>query len=95
VQLDDDQPGATDSILNGEALKLYGFGDVGYQQMLMPKNSPWFIYLNRQPEPVRRAFELLLRLAASRALACAGRSALHVPAAGQLGHRRQRRRHAP
>jgi hypothetical protein len=49
VHLDDDQPGATDSLLNGEALKLYGFGDVGYQHMLMPKNSPWFIYLNRHP----------------------------------------------
>jgi len=49
VQLDDDQPGAADSVLNGEALKLYGFGDVGYQQMLVPKTSPWLVYLNRHP----------------------------------------------
>lgn len=49
VQLDDDQPGAADSLLNGEALKLYGFGDVGYRQMLVPKTSPWLIYLNRHP----------------------------------------------
>jgi len=49
VHLDDDQPGATDSLLNGEALKLYGFGDVGYQQMLVPKDSPWLVYLNRHP----------------------------------------------
>src|SRR6188768_2163517 len=49
AQLDDDQPGATDSLLNGEALKLYGFGDVGYRQMLVPKTSPWLLYLNRHP----------------------------------------------
>ena len=49
AQLDDDQPGATDSLLNGEALKIYGFGDVGYRQMLVPKTSPWLVYLNRHP----------------------------------------------
>jgi len=49
AQLDDDQPGATESLLNGEALKLYGFGDVGYRQMLVPKTSPWLLYLNRHP----------------------------------------------
>ena len=49
IQLDDDQPGAADSILNGDALKLYGFGDVGYRQMLVPKTSPWLVYLNRHP----------------------------------------------
>jgi hypothetical protein len=49
AQLDDDEPGAADSLLNGEALKLYGFGDVGYRQMLMPKTSPWLLYLNRHP----------------------------------------------
>ena len=49
AQLDDDQPGAADSLLNGEALKLYGFGDVGYRQMLVPKTSPWLVYLNRHP----------------------------------------------
>jgi hypothetical protein len=49
AQLDDDQPGATDSLLNGEALKLYGFGDVGYRHMLVPKTSPWLVYLNRHP----------------------------------------------
>jgi hypothetical protein len=49
AQLDDDSPGAADALLNGEALKLYGFGDVGYRHMLMPKTSPWFVYLNRHP----------------------------------------------
>jgi len=49
AQLDDDQPGAADSLLNGEALKLYGFGDVGYRHMMVPKTSPWLVYLNRHP----------------------------------------------
>jgi hypothetical protein len=49
VQLDDDQPGAADSLLNGEALKIYGFGDVGYRQLLVPKTSPWLVYFNRHP----------------------------------------------
>ena len=49
AQLDDDQPGAADSLLNGEALKLYGFGDVGYRQLLVPKTSPWLVYFNRHP----------------------------------------------
>jgi hypothetical protein len=49
LDLDQEAPGVTDSILNGEALKLYGFGDVGYRHMLVPKNSPWLIYLNRHP----------------------------------------------
>jgi hypothetical protein len=49
AQLEDEQPGAADSVLNGEALKLYGFGDVGYRQMLVPKTSPWLVYLNRHP----------------------------------------------
>jgi hypothetical protein len=48
-QLEDDQPGAADGLLNGEALKLYGFGDVNYRQMLVPKTSPWLVYLNRHP----------------------------------------------
>jgi len=49
AQLEDDSPGASDALLNGEALKLYGFGDVGYRHMLIPKNSPWLVYLNRHP----------------------------------------------
>jgi hypothetical protein len=49
AQLDEDQPGAADSVLNGEALKLYGFGDVGYRHMLVPQDSPWLVYLNRHP----------------------------------------------
>ena len=49
AQLDDEQSGATDSVMNGEALKLYGFGDVGYRQMLVPKTSPWLVYFNRHP----------------------------------------------
>ncbi|HVY30223.1 MAG TPA: hypothetical protein VHB79_26885 [Polyangiaceae bacterium] len=49
AELVDEQPGATDSLLNGEALKIYGFGDVGYRQMLVPKSSPWLVYLNRHP----------------------------------------------
>lgn len=48
-QLQDEQPGATDGILSGEALKIYGFGDVNYRQLLVPKTSPWLIYLNRHP----------------------------------------------
>lgn len=48
-QLQDEQPGATDSILSGDALKIYGFGDVNYRQLLVPKTSPWLIYLNRHP----------------------------------------------
>jgi hypothetical protein len=47
LELDDDQPAASDSLLNGEALKIYGFGDVGFRQMLVPDTSPWLIYLNR------------------------------------------------
>ena len=49
AELQDEQPGATDSLLSGESLKLYGFGDVGYRQMLVPKDSPWLVYLNRHP----------------------------------------------
>jgi hypothetical protein len=49
AQLDDEQSGATDSVMNGEALKLYGFGDVGFRQMLVPKSSPWLVYFNRHP----------------------------------------------
>jgi hypothetical protein len=49
AQLDDEQSGATDAVLNGEALKLYGFGDVGFRQMLVPKTSPWLVYFNRHP----------------------------------------------
>lgn len=49
AELDDDQGGAADSLLNGEALKIYGFGDVGYRHMLVPKSSPWLVYLNRHP----------------------------------------------
>lgn len=49
AELEDDQPGAADSLINGEALKIYGFGDVGYRQMLVPKDSPWLVYLNRHP----------------------------------------------
>jgi hypothetical protein len=49
AQLEDDSPGATDALLNGEALKIYGFGDVGFRQMLVPKDSPWLAYLNRHP----------------------------------------------
>jgi hypothetical protein len=46
--LDDESPGATDA-LTGEALKIYGFGDVGFRQMLVPKTSPWLAYFNRHP----------------------------------------------
>ncbi|MDF3067762.1 MAG: hypothetical protein K0R38_3363 [Polyangiaceae bacterium] len=46
--LGDDQSSATDS-LTGETLKVYGFGDVGYRQMLVPKTSPWLAYFNRHP----------------------------------------------
>ncbi len=49
AQLDTDQPGAADSVLNGEALKLYGFGDVGYRQLFVPSTSPWLVYFNRHP----------------------------------------------
>jgi hypothetical protein len=49
AQLDEEQSGASDSVMNGEALKLYGFGDVGYRQMLVPKTSPWLVYFNRHP----------------------------------------------
>jgi hypothetical protein len=49
AELDDDQPGAADSLLNGEALKIYGFGDVNYRQLFVPKTSPWLVYFNRHP----------------------------------------------
>ncbi len=49
AQLDEEQPGATDALLSGEALKIYGFGDVGFRQMLVPKSSPWLTYFNRHP----------------------------------------------
>lgn len=49
AELEDDQPGAADSLINGDALKIYGFGDVGYRQMMVPKDSPWLVYLNRHP----------------------------------------------
>jgi hypothetical protein len=49
LELSEDQAGATDQLLNGDALKIYGFGDVGFREMLMPKNSPWLLYLNRHP----------------------------------------------
>src|SRR4051812_13088996 len=44
-ELQDEQPGATDAILNGEALKIYGFGDINYRQFFLPKSSPWLVYL--------------------------------------------------
>lgn len=46
--LEDEQSSATDS-LTGESLKIYGFGDVGFRQMLVPKSSPWLVYFNRHP----------------------------------------------
>jgi hypothetical protein len=49
AELEEEQPGATGSLLSGDSLKLYGFGDVGYRQMLVPKSSPWLVYLNRHP----------------------------------------------
>lgn len=49
AELVDEQGGAADSLLSGEALKIYGFGDVGYRHMLVPKSSPWLVYLNRHP----------------------------------------------
>ncbi|HEX2877093.1 MAG TPA: hypothetical protein VHP33_37840 [Polyangiaceae bacterium] len=49
AQLEDDQAGAADSLINGDALKIYGFGDVGYRHMMVPKDSPWLVYLNRHP----------------------------------------------
>lgn len=49
AQLEDDQAGAADSLINGDALKIYGFGDVGYRHMTVPKDSPWLVYLNRHP----------------------------------------------
>lgn len=49
AQLQDEESGAADSLLNGDALKIYGFGDVGFRQMLVPKTSPWLVYFNRHP----------------------------------------------
>ncbi len=94
MQLNDDQPGATDSLLNGEALKLYGFGDVGYRQMLVPKSSPWLVYLNRHPSMfvghLNFYFDSQL---AERWRALAEVRFTYMPQGG-LAHR-QRRRRAP
>jgi hypothetical protein len=47
--LEEESPGVADSVLSGEALKIYGFGDVGYRHLLVPEDSPWLVYLNRHP----------------------------------------------
>ncbi|HEY6079203.1 MAG TPA: hypothetical protein VIW29_10385 [Polyangiaceae bacterium] len=49
AELEEESPGVADSMLSGESLKLYGFGDVGYRHLLVPDNSPWLVYLNRHP----------------------------------------------
>jgi hypothetical protein len=49
AELEEESPGVADSVLSGEPLKIYGFGDVGYRHLLVPKNSPWLVYLNRHP----------------------------------------------
>lgn len=49
LTLEEDDPGALDSAAAGSPIKLYGFGDIGYRHMFMPKDSPWFLFLNRQP----------------------------------------------
>lgn len=46
--LQDEQPGAAQA-LEGEPMKIYGFGDIGYRHMLVPEDSPWLVYLNRHP----------------------------------------------
>ncbi len=46
--LEDEQASSSDAV-TGEALKIYGFGDVGFRQMLVPKTSPWLAYFNRHP----------------------------------------------
>jgi hypothetical protein len=49
LALAEDQPGVLDSDDAGAPIKIYGFGDIGYRQLMMPKNSPWFLFLNREP----------------------------------------------
>lgn len=49
LTLDEDEAGALDSAAAGSPIKLYGFGDIGYRQLFVPQNSPWLLFLNRQP----------------------------------------------
>jgi hypothetical protein len=49
LELQDEEAGPVDSLLAGDSVKIYGFGDVNYRHMLVPDDSPWLLYLNRHP----------------------------------------------
>jgi len=49
LALEQDDAGPLETSAAGSAIKIYGFGDFGYRQLFVPKNSPWLLFLNRQP----------------------------------------------
>ena len=49
LALEEDAAGTLDSAAAGSPIKLYGFGDIGYRHLFVPKDSPWLLFLNRQP----------------------------------------------
>ena len=47
--LTDEEAGLADAAATGQLLKFYGFGDMGYRHFFVAQDSPWFLFLNRQP----------------------------------------------
>ena len=49
LALEEDEAGPLEGAAAGSPIKIYGFGDIGYRQLFVPKNSPWLLFLNREP----------------------------------------------
>jgi hypothetical protein len=49
LALEEDESGPLEGTSAGSPVKIYGFGDIGYRQLFVPKNSPWLLFLNREP----------------------------------------------
>ena len=49
MPLTDEEEGVAEAAASGQLVKFYGFGDMGYRHFFVAHDSPWFLYLNRQP----------------------------------------------
>ncbi|MEO8906141.1 MAG: hypothetical protein ABI488_26525 [Polyangiaceae bacterium] len=49
LALEEEASGPLEGASAGSPIKIYGFGDIGYRQLFVPKNSPWLLFLNREP----------------------------------------------
>ena len=43
LALEEDSAGPLEGASAGSPIKIYGFGDIGYRQLFVPKNSPWLL----------------------------------------------------